>query len=279
MLLVIILCVVMGFRSSDNLAAAYGIAVTTTMIITTVLVAYVMTGVWKWRKAIVTPIILAFLIVDLAFFGANLLKVAEGGWLPLTIGAILFFLLTTWSKGRHIVRDRTAADGIPLEPFLESLLAHPPHRVTGTAIYLTGSDTLVPVSLLHNLKHNKVLHEVTIFMNFQTLDVPYVEGASRLETRDLTGGVYAVKASFGFNETPDVQTVLKMIEERHDVVFELMDTSFFLARETVVPTKLPGMSVWRERIFAWMHQNAAKPTDFFSIPANRVVELGTKIEI
>jgi KUP system potassium uptake protein len=124
-----------------------------------------------------------------------------------------------------------------------------------------------------------VLHEVTIFMNFQTLDVPYVEGASRLETRDLTGGVYAVKATFGFNETPDVQTVLKMIEERHDISFELMDTSFFLARETVVPTKLPGMSVWRERIFAWMHQNAAKPTDFFSIPANRVVELGTKIEI
>jgi KUP system potassium uptake protein len=279
MLLFIILCVVIGFRSSDNLAAAYGIAVTTTMIITTVLVAYVMTGVWKWRKAVVAPIILGFLVVDLAFFGANLIKVAEGGWLPLTIGAILFFLLTTWSKGRHIVRDRTAADGIPLEPFLESLLAHPPHRVTGTAIYLTGSDTLVPVSLLHNLKHNKVLHEVTIFMYFQTLDVPYVEGDSRLETRDLTGGIYAVKATFGFNETPDVQTVLKMIEERHDISFELMDTSFFLARETVVPTKLPGMSVWRERIFAWMHQNAAKPTDFFSIPANRVVELGTKIEI
>ncbi len=279
MLLFIILCVVMGFRSSDNLAAAYGIAVTTTMIITTVLVAYAMIGVWKWRKAIVAPIIAAFLIVDLAFFGANLLKVAEGGWLPLTIGAILFFLLTTWSKGRHIVKERTAADGIPLEPFLESLLAHPPHRVTGTAIYLTGSDTQVPVSLLHNLKHNKVLHEVTVFMNFQTLDVPYVEDADRLETRDLTGGVYAVKARFGFNETPDVHTILRMIEARHDISFELMDTSFFLARETVVPTKLPGMSVWRERIFAWMHQNAAKPTDFFSIPANRVVELGTKIEI
>jgi KUP system potassium uptake protein len=279
MLLFIILCVVIGFRSSDNLAAAYGIAVTTTMIITTVLVAYAMIGVWKWRKAVVAPIIAGFLIVDLAFFGANLLKVAEGGWLPLTIGAILFFLLTTWSKGRHIVKERTAADGIPLEPFLESLLAHPPHRVTGTAIYLTGSDTLVPVSLLHNLKHNKVLHEVTVFMNFQTLDVPYVEDAERLETRDLTGGVYAVKARFGFNETPDVHTILRMIEARHDISFELMDTSFFLARETVVPTKLPGMSVWRERIFAWMHQNAAKPTDFFSIPANRVVELGTKIEI
>ncbi|MEJ0004288.1 MAG: potassium transporter Kup [Pararobbsia sp.] len=279
MLLVIILCVVMGFKSSDNLAAAYGIAVTTTMIITTVLVAYVMKGVWKWRRAVVVPIIAGFLIVDLAFFGANLLKVAEGGWLPLTIGAVLFFLLMTWSKGRHIVRDRTAADGIPLEPFLESLLAHPPHRVTGTAIYLTGSDTLVPVSLLHNLKHNKVLHEKTIFMNFQTLDVPYVEGEGRLETRELGGGIYAVKATFGFNETPDVQTVLRMIEERHDISFELMDTSFFLARETVVPTKLPGMSVWRERIFAWMHQNAAKPSDFFSIPANRVVELGTKIEI
>ncbi|RKP54871.1 potassium transporter Kup [Pararobbsia silviterrae] len=279
MLLFIILCVVMGFRSSDNLAAAYGIAVTTTMIITTVLVAYAMSGVWRWRKAFIVPIISLFLIVDLAFFGSNLLKVAEGGWLPLTIGAILFFLLTTWAKGRHIVKERTAADGIPLEPFLESLLAHPPHRVSGTAIYLSGSDTLVPVSLLHNLKHNKVLHEVTVFMNFQTLDVPYVDDADRLETRDLTCGVYAVKARFGFNETPDVHSILRMIEDRHDISFELMDTSFFVARETVVPTKLPGMSVWRERIFAWMHQNAAKPTDFFSIPANRVVELGTKIEI
>jgi KUP system potassium uptake protein len=279
MLLLIIICIVLGFKSSDNLAAAYGIAVTTTMVITTILASVVMLKVWKWRKRYVGLIIASFMVVDLAFFGANLLKVANGGWLPLTIGALLFFLLMTWFKGRQIVKERTAADGIPLMPFLQGLLAHPPHRVSGTAIYLTGSDVLVPVGLLHNLKHNKVLHERTIFLTFITQDVPYIDDASRIEIKDIGSGLSLVRATYGFNETPDVTNVLKLIEQQHGMAFELMDTSFFLARETVVPTQLPGMSIWRERIFAWMHQNAAKPTDFFSIPANRVVELGTKIEI
>ena len=279
MLLLIIIFIVLGFKSSDNLAAAYGIAVTTTMVITTILASVVMLKVWNWRKRYVTLIIASFLVVDVAFFGANLLKVAAGGWLPLSIGALLFFLLMTWYKGRQIVKERTAADGIPLMPFLQGLLAHPPHRVSGTAIYLTGSDVLVPVSLLHNLKHNKVLHERTIFLTFVTQDVPYIEDSSRIEVEDIGGGLSLVRATYGFNETPDVTDVLKLIERQHGMAFELMDTSFFLARETVVPTQLPGMSIWRERIFAWMHQNAAKPTDFFSIPANRVVELGTKIEI
>jgi len=279
MLLLIIIFIVLGFKSSDNLAAAYGIAVTTTMVITTILASVVMLKVWNWRKRYVTLIIASFLVVDVAFFGANLLKVEAGGWLPLTIGALLFFLLMTWFKGRQIVKERTAADGIPLMPFLQGLLAHPPHRVSGTAIYLTGSDVLVPVSLLHNLKHNKVLHERTIFLTFVTQDVPYIEDSSRIEVEEIGGGLSLVRATYGFNETPDVTDVLKLIERQHGMAFELMDTSFFLARETVVPTQLPGMSIWRERIFAWMHQNAAKPTDFFSIPANRVVELGTKIEI
>ena len=279
LLLFVIVVIVLGFKSSDNLAAAYGIAVTTTMVITTILACVVMVRVWNWNKLWVGFIILSFITVDLSFFGANLLKLREGGWLPLLIGAFLFFLLLTWFKGRQIVKERTAADGIPLMPFLQGLLAHPPHRVSGTAIYLTGSDTLVPVSLLHNLKHNKVLHERTIFMTFITLDIPYVDDNKRIETKELGGGLYLVRATYGFNETPDVKGVLKLLEQQENMSFELMDTSFFLARETVVPTQLPGMSVWRERIFAWMHQNAAKPTDFFSIPANRVVELGTKIEI
>ena len=275
----IVVCIVLGFRSSDNLAAAYGIAVVTTMVITTMLVGVVMLRVWKWRKRLVIPIVTLFMIVDLAFFGANVIKIEEGGWLPLGVGVLLFFLLTTWSKGRQIVKDRTAADGIPLQPFLKGLLAHPPHRVSGTAIYLTGSETLVPVSLLHNLKHNKILHERTIFMTFLTRDVPYIDDDKRYFFKPFDGGLFLVKAVYGFNETPDVDRVLKYLEREHDMMFELMDTSFFLARETVVPTQLPGMSLWRERVFAWMHQNAAKPTDFFSIPANRVVELGTKIEI
>ncbi|MEX3548404.1 MAG: potassium transporter Kup [Burkholderia sp.] len=279
LLLFVILCIVIGLKSSDNLAAAYGIAVTTTMVITTVLAGVVMINVWKWNHLLVAGIIGVFIIIDLGFFGANLLKVAQGGWLPLGIGALLFFLLTTWFKGRHIVKERTAADGIPLTPFLQGLLAHPPHRVSGTAIYLTGSDTLVPVSLLHNLKHNKVLHERTLFLTFITRDIPYVRNEERVTVQEAGGGLYIVKAEYGFNETPDVKAVLEDIGRKHDMSFELMDTSFFLARETVVPTHLPGMSIWRERVFAWMHQNAAKPTDFFSIPANRVVELGTKIEI
>jgi len=279
MLLFIILCVVLGFKSSDNLAAAYGIAVTTTMVITTMLVGVVMLQVWKWKKRLVFPILTLFMVVDLAFFGANVIKIEQGGWLPLGIGALLFFLLTTWSKGRQIVKERTAADGIPLHPFLKGLLAHPPHRVSGTAIYLTGSESLVPVSLLHNLKHNKILHERTIFMTFLTRDIPYIAEDKRYHFKSFDGGMFLVKAVYGFNETPDVDAVLRYLAQEHDMPFELMDTSFFLARETVVPTQLPGMSVWRERVFAWMHQNAAKPTDFFSIPANRVVELGTKIEI
>ncbi|HEY4351464.1 MAG TPA: potassium transporter Kup [Paraburkholderia sp.] len=279
MLLFIILCIVIGFKSSDNLAAAYGIAVTATMVITTILASVVMVKVWNWNKLIVALIISGLLIVDLGFFGANLLKVADGGWLPLGIGAMLFFLLMTWFKGRMIVKERTAADGIPLMPFVQGLLAHPPHRVSGTAIYLTGNSMLVPVSLLHNLKHNKVLHERTIFLTFITRDIPYVEETDRLTVKDVSGGLFLVKAVYGFNETPDVKAVLEAVGRTNDTTFELMDTSFFLARETVVPTQLPGMSVWRERVFAWMHQNAAKPTDFFSIPANRVVELGTKIEI
>ncbi|KDB07032.1 Low affinity potassium transport system protein kup [Burkholderia sp. lig30] len=279
LLLFVILCIVIGFKTSDSLAAAYGIAVTATMVITTVLACVVMVKVWNWNRLLVGMIIAVFMAIDLGFFGANLLKVAQGGWLPLGIGALLFFLLLTWYKGRQIVKERTAADGIPLEPFLQGLLAHPPHRVSGTAIYLTGNDTLVPVSLLHNLKHNKVLHERTVFLTFVTRDIPYVRDDQRLTVRDVGGGLYLVKAEYGFNETPDVKAVLEEFGRTHAMTFELMDTSFFLARETVVPTQLPGMSIWRERVFAWMHQNAAKPTDFFAIPANRVVELGTKIEI
>lgn len=280
MLLFVILCIVIGFRSSDALAAAYGIAVTATMVITTILLGVVMFKVWRTNRALIVIAIGSFLIIDLGFFGANLLKVAQGGWLPLGIGGVLFVVLMTWYKGRQLLKTRTAEDGIPLDPFVAGLLAHPPHRVSGTAIYLTGSDRVVPVSLLHNLKHNKVLHERTLFLTFVTRDIPYVEESQRVTVTDMTGGLYGVRAEYGFNETPDVKAVLTTLTSKFGMAeFELMDTSFFIARETVVPTNLPGMSIWRERIFAWLHQNAAKPTDFFAIPANRVVELGTKIEI
>lgn len=279
LLLVLVTGVVISFKKSENLAAAYGIAVTTTMVITTILAAVCMRNVWKWNPALVATLSIAFILVDLAFFAANLLKIAEGGWFPLLLGTAAFFLLMTWYSGRKLLRARSLEDGIPLEPFIAGLLAHPPHRVEGTAVFLTGNTDSVPVSLLHNLKHNRVLHERVVFLNFITRDVPYVDDDHRLSCKDLTGGVYILKSEYGFKETPDVQKVLDLADRKLNMHFELMETSFFIARESVIPSKLPGMTMWRESLFAWMHQNGAKPSDFFQIPANRVVELGTKVEI
>lgn len=278
-LLVLVIAVVVAFKKSDNLAAAYGIAVTTTMVITTFLAVVVMRNVWKWNPVLVMLIGLGFLMVDLAFFSANLLKVAEGGWFPLLLGGLAFFLLMTWYSGRKLLRARSLEDGIPLEPFIAGLLAHPPHRVEGTAVFLTGNSDYVPVSLLHNLKHNRVLHERVVFLTFVTRDIPYVDDDRRLACKDVGGGIYILRSEYGFKETPDVQKVLDLAQRKLGMAFELMETSFFIARESVIPSKLPGMSMWRESLFAWMHQNGAKPSDFFSIPANRVVELGTKVEI
>jgi KUP system potassium uptake protein len=278
-LLVVVVAVVLAFKQSSNLAAAYGIAVTTTMVITTFLAAVVMRNVWKWNSVLVTIIISIFITVDLAFFAANALKIAEGGWFPLLLGAFCFLLLMTWYTGRKLLRERIIKESIPLEPFVEGLLAHPPHRVEGTAIFLTAHIDYVPVAMLHNLKHNRVLHERVFFLKLSTWDVPYVSDSERLTMKDMGGQIYLVRSVHGFKETPDINKVLALIEAQYDIKFDLMETSFFLARDTVVPSKLPGMALWRERIFAWMFQNAAKPSDFFQIPTNRVVELGAKIEI
>jgi len=279
MLLVLVVAVVLAFKKSDNLAAAYGVAVTTTMVITTMLAAVVMRIEWKWHPVLVTLVIGAFFIVDFAFFTANLLKIADGGWFPLLLGGAAFFLLMTWYSGRMLLRTRIKDDGIPLEPFVEGLLAHPPHRVGGTAVFMTGNVNTVPVALLHNLKHNRILHERVFFLKISIWDVPYVSNEERLTLKDMGGNVYLLRAAFGFKEAPEVSKVLDLTAAQFGMEFELMDTSFFLARDTVVPSKLLGMSLWREQLFAWMYQNGAKPSDFFHIPANRVVELGTKVEI
>ncbi|MDB5774800.1 MAG: trkD [Herbaspirillum sp.] len=279
MLMLLVIAVVLAFKKSDNLAAAYGVAVTTTMVITTILAAVVMRTLWKWHTGLVTLVIAIFFVVDFSFFAANLMKIADGGWFPLLLGSGAFFLLMTWYSGRMLLRARTKDDGIPLAPFVEGLLAHPPHRVGGTAVFMTGNVETVPVSLLHNLKHNRILHERVIFLKISIWDVPFVANEQRLKLRELGGNIYLLRAAFGFKEAPDVNVVLALAEQQFNMQFELMDTSFFIARDTVVPTKLAGMPMWRERIFAWMHQNGAKPSDFFHIPANRVVELGTKIEI
>lgn len=279
MLLVLVICVVLGFKKSENLAAAYGIAVTTTMVLTTLLAGVVMHTVWKWRTWLVALISFAFLAVDLAFLSANLLKITQGGWFPLLLGGFSFALLMTWYSGRKLLRNRSQKEGILLEPFVRGLLAHPPHRVAGTAIFLSANIDYVPVALLHNLKHNRVLHERIIFLKFSTWDVPYVSDAERLTWKDLGGNIHSLRVAIGFKETPDVPRFLKLAQQKLNMQFDLMDTSFFLTRDNVVPSNLPGMSVWRERLFAWMYQNASRSSDFFQIPANRVVELGTKVEI
>jgi KUP system potassium uptake protein len=278
-LLLVVIAVVIAFKSSANLAAAYGIAVTTTMVITTILAAIVMSVVWKWNPLFIFLVIGAFVVVDFAFLAANLLKVAEGGWFPLLIGAFSFLLLMTWYQGRMILRKKAIAEGIPLESFVASLVAHPPHRVEGTAVFLTAHVDYVPVAMLHNLKHNRVLHERVIFLKISVWDVPYVEDAERLTIKDMGGNMFLVRAMYGFKETADVIEILNMLDDQFQIHCDLMDTSFFLARDTVIPSDIPGMAIWREKLFAWMYQNAAKPSDFFQIPTNRVVELGAKIEI
>ena len=278
-LLVLVVIVVLAFKKSENLAAAYGIAVTTTMVATTLLAAIVMKIVWKWHSILVTAVIGSFLIVDLSFFAANLLKILEGGWFPLMLGGICFLLLMTWYQGRRLIREKAVENGIPLESFVSSLLAHPPHRVDGTAVFLTAHVDYVPVAMLHNLKHNRVLHKRVIFLKVSIWDVPFVSDEDRITIKDMGGGIFLVRAIYGFKETPDIQNVLNLLDAQYEMKFDLMETSFFLARDTVVASGIPGMALWREHLFAWMFQNAAKPSDFYQIPTNRVVELGAKIEI
>ncbi len=279
MLLILVVAVVVAFKKSDNLAAAYGVAVTATMLITTILVAVVMRSVWKWNPILVALLISFLFIVDFGFFAANLMKIPDGGWFTVMLGVILFFLLITWYSGRMLLRARTKDEGIPLEPFIEGLLAHPPYRVDGTAVFLTGNVETVPVAMLHNLKHNRILHKRVFFLKISVWDVPYVANDKRLTLKEMGGNVFQLRAAFGFKEDPDVHTVMTLCNTQFGQEFDLMDTSFFLARDTIVPSKLPGMWEWREKLFAWMYANAAKPSDFFHIPVNRVVELGTKVEM
>ena len=278
-LLALVIFTVIQFRESGNLAAAYGISVTTTMLITTTLLGIVMAKEWNIKPLYVALLIMMFFVIDFSFWTANLIKVKDGGWYPLMLGAACFLMLTTWYKGRKLLRDRVVNDSIRLPDFIAALLAHPPHRVEGTAVFLTAHIDFTPVALLHNLKHNRVLHERVIFLKLSIWDVPYVRDEDRLTINDMGGNIYIVRAVHGFKETPDMNNVLALMEKEQGLKLDLNDTSFFLARDTIVPSKLPGMAIWRERLFGWMMQNAAKPSDFFKIPANRVVELGTKIEI
>ena len=274
-LLASVVYLVIAFGSSSNLAAAYGLAVSGTMLTTTVLFALVMFSIWRVNRAITFAVIGSFLLVDLAFLAANATKILHGGWFPLVIAMAAFTLFTTWKRGRELLLARVGEDAMPEDLFLNSL-SERVKRVPGTAVYLTLSDQGVPRALLHNLKHNGVLHERVIFLTVITEDRPYVPEVERVQIRSIGGRLYRLSVRYGFIEKPDIPAALAA---SHPVTFDLMETSFFLNRETILPSARPGMARWRESIFSWMSRNAATPMEFFRLPPNRVVELGSQVEI
>jgi KUP system potassium uptake protein len=277
-LLAAVIALVLGFGSSSNLAGAYGIAVTGTMAIDTVLAFFLVTKLWHWSKWIAVPLLAIFLAIDLSFFSANAVKLLHGGWFPIVVAGILFVLLSTWRRGRTLLMRRLAPGAIAVEPFIQSISLHPPARVPGTAVFLTAATEGVPHALLHNLNHNKVLHERIVLLTVQSMDIPHVGDEERLEVEGLAPDFYRVIVKYGFKDTPDVPEALALAKN-HRLEFNMMETSFFLSRQTLVPTTGEGMALWREKLFAAMARNASSATVFFNIPANRVVELGTRIEI
>ncbi|WP_370051363.1 potassium transporter Kup [Corallococcus sp. AB011P] len=277
-LLVGVIALVLGFGSSSRLAAAYGIAVTTTMGITTVLAYVVARERWGVRRSVALPIASLFMLVDLAFFGANAAKIADGGWFPLLLAVCIFTLMTTWKRGRDILAGKLRAASLGLKDLLGSFGDHPPVRVPGTAIFMTGNPEGTPPALLHNLKHNKVLHEQVVLLTIISEEIPHVVAQERVEVEPLEQGFVRVVARYGFMENPSIPDILKRCREK-GLQFQLMGTSFFLGRETLIPTKKPGMAVWREALFTWMSRNARSATAYFRIPPNRVVELGSQVEL
>ena len=277
-LMVMVIALVLAFRTSSNLTAAYGIAVTGAMFIDTCLLAVVLFTLWNWNKLLAGAVLALFFIVDASYFAANLLKVPSGGWFPLLIGFIAFTFLTTWAKGRQLLRNQLKHGEIPIELFIKSATGSAT-RVPGTAVFMTSQADGVPHALLHNLKHNKVLHERSIFLKVAIEDVPFVEEGKRFEVDDLGQGFFRITLHFGFMQEMNVPEALAGIR-CCGLPFKMMDTSFFLSRQTPLATKdIRGMALWREKLFAWMMRNAESPMEFFSLPANRVVEMGSQVKI
>jgi KUP system potassium uptake protein len=277
-LLAAVIGLVLGFESSSNLAGAYGVAVTGTMAIDTVLAFVLMRSLWRWPLWIALPLLLIFLTIDLSFFSANAVKLLQGGWFPIMVAIVLFTLLVTWKRGRLLLMERLSPGSIPIEPFIRSVTAHPPTRVPGTAVFLTAAAEGVPHALLHNLNHNKVLHERIVLLTVSTIDIPHVPDEERVEVQALGNDFYRLIVRYGFKDDPDVPRALELASAK-GFKFEMLETSFFLSRQTLIAKVGPGMALWQEKLFALMSRNASSATTFFKIPANRVVELGTRIEL
>ena len=276
-LLVAVIAAVLGFRSSTALGSAYGIAVTGTMLITTLLTFFVIRYAWHFNFWLALVATAFFVAIDLAFFSANLLKIADGGWFPLVIAGLAFTAMATWARGRVLLHERLRADAIELAPFLASVTADLPMRAPGTAVFMNAIPGLTPTALLHNLKHNHVLHASNLFVTVETLEVPWVSSGDRALIDPIGERCFSILLRFGFKDRIDVPAALGALG--HGIEIDPMTTSYFLSRATVVPTFGTGMAAWREKLFANMHRNATAASDFLNLPANRVVELGTKVQI
>ena len=277
-LMVGVILLVLGFESSNALASAYGVAVTGTMLCTTILVSSVVLLMWKWPPLLAVPILICFLVVDGLFFAANVPKIVQGGAFPVLAGIVLFILMTTWKRGKQLLVERLDEGGLPLPIFISSISVQPPHRVQGTAVFLTARPDAVPHALLHNLLHNQVLHEQVVMLTVVYEDTPRVAAQNRFEVEAYGEGFFRVILHFGFIDEPDVPAALKLCH-LDELDFSPMRTTYFLSRETVVASKMMGMARWREALFAFMLKNANGNLRFFKLPFNRVIELGTQVEM
>lgn len=273
-----VIWLVLAFKHSSELAAAYGIAVTGTMVITTILAYEVARRIWKWSLFKAGIIFGGFLIVDMAFFGTNIMKVAHGGWVPLALGAFIYLFMSTWATGRKILAERLKAKSQPMEDFIRFINETPPRRVEGAALYMTSDTWGVPVPLLHNLKHNKVMHSQIAILTIKTQEIPTVNKKDRVKIEELAPRFYRVVASYGFMEIPKIKHILEACREQ-GIPFAIQETTFVLGRETILPAGDAALSLWREKLFAFMARNAERPTAFFKIPPNQVIEVGIQVEI
>ena len=277
-LMIATMALVIGFRSSGNLAAAYGIAVTGDMVITSLLAAVVFHEIWRWSKLKTGLLVTLFLITDLAFFSANVLKIPDGGWVPLLIGIIILTMMLTWKSGRSMVYTRLKADAMAIEPFIEAIGAHPPPRVPGTAVFMTPNPDGVPHAMLHNLKHNKVLHEKVVILTVKFLDIPHTNLEERVSVEALPYEFYRVTVKYGFKDEPDLPRDLALCA-KYGLEIDTMDTSYFIGKESLIASHKSGMAYWRKKIFIGLFRTAETITNQFKLPPNRVVELGSQLMI